>query len=317
MENIPFITDQFINEHTSYPELVARLEKAFGSDSVLVPQRHHHDFPNPNEGVDSTLLLMPAWDPGKNAGIKIVNVSPNNQKYNLPSIQGVYLLMDAQKGSLKAIFDAKELTNKRTAAASALASSYLSRETSSSMLMIGTGALCRNLIAAHASVRPIEKVFVYGRSTNKARAIASELTTEALKVEPISSIEEVISEVDIVSCATLTKIPLVFGEYLRPGQHLDMVGAYKKDMREADNKALLRASIFVDNFTGALKETGDLVIPLAEGVIQEEDVKGDLFGLCSGQAQGRTSSDQITFFKSVGHALEDLIGANYYFDQYK
>lgn len=317
MDQIPFISGQFIDDNTDYLQLIKRLDIAFGEDSLIVPQRHHHDFPNPQEDNDSTLLLMPAWDPGANAGVKVVTVSPNNTSYNLPSIQGVYLYFDAHKGSVKAIFDAKALTNKRTAAASALASSYLSRRNSSSLLMIGTGALCRNLIQAHASVRPINEVYIYGRSFEKAQAIAHELSTAELHVRPVRTIEEEIAEVDIVSCATLSKEPLIFGKFLHEGQHLDMVGAYKKDMREADDEALLKSSIFVDNFTGALKETGDLAIPLARGTIKREDVKADLFGLCSGKAKGRTAETEITIFKSVGHALEDLIGANYYFDLYK
>ena len=315
MDNIPFVSDRFIDEHTDFKILIERLRAAFAADSVLVPQRHHHDFPNLDEGVESSMLLMPAWDPGNNAGVKVVTVSPNNKNYNLPSIQGIYLFFDATKGSVRAIFDAKALTNNRTAAASALASSYLSRKDSSSMLMIGTGALSPHLIAAHASIRPLRKVYVYGRNTEKARAVAASFSEEEFTVTAIENLEPTISEVDIISCATLAVEPLVLGKYLRPGQHLDMVGAYRKEMREADDQALLKSSVFVDNFTGALKETGDILIPLTEGVIQKTDIKADLFGLCGGHDSGRINSEEITFFKSVGHALEDLVGANYYFEQ--
>lgn len=315
MNNIPFISDDFIEKNTEFRVLIDRLKEAFAAESVIVPQRHHHDFPNPKEGVDSTMLLMPAWDPGNNAGVKVVTVSPHNTNYNLPSIQGLYIFFDAANGMVRAIIDAKALTNKRTAAASALGSSFLSREDSKSMLIIGTGALCRHLIAAHASVRSLEKVYVFGRNHEKAEAVAASFSDQPFSVTAIESLVPTISEVDIISCATLSAEPLVLGKYLRPGQHLDMVGAYRKDMREADDEALLKSTLFVDNFTGALQETGDMLIPLNDGVIQKADVKADLFSLCNGQAQGRKDLEEITFFKSVGHALEDLVGANYYFEQ--
>ena len=183
--------------------------------------------------------------------------------------------------------------------------------------MIGTGALSRNLIKAHCSVRQINEVFIYGRSTSKAEDVAVDIEEEGIAVRVVDSINEATGKVDIISCATLSKEPLISGQYLRPGQHLDMVGAYRKDMREADDEALRKSSIFVDNFTGALRETGDLVIPLMEKVISEQDIKADLFGLCSHKAVGRNSDQEITFFKSVGHALEDLVGANYYFDKFQ
>lgn len=268
--------------------------------------RHHHDFPNPKVNSDSTLLLMPAWSPSKNAGVKVVTVSPENGQFDLPSIQGTYIYLDATKGTIKAIIEAKSLTAKRTAAASALASSYLSKSNSSSLLMIGTGALSINLIKAHATVRPIKNVYIWGRSFEKAAAICNELKGENFNCTAIPTIEEKISNVDIISCATLSKTPLVFGKYLQVGQHVDLVGAYKKDMREADDEAIRKATVFVDTFQGGLKEGGDIAIPLQNGILKEEDIKADLFSLCSDQHLGRRNSEEITLFKSVGHALEDL-----------
>src|SRR5690606_35112762 len=159
MKNIIQIDADFVEKNTDFPNLIADLEKMFSNKELLVPMRHHHDFPNPEVGMESTLLLMPAWNPGKEAGVKIATVSPANGKFDLPAIQAIYIYLDALKGSIKAIIEAKSLTVKRTAAASALASKYLSRENSKSLLMIGTGALSPNLIKAHASVRPIEQVF--------------------------------------------------------------------------------------------------------------------------------------------------------------
>ena len=316
MDNIIQIDANFIEESTNFRSLISALKIGFSSQEIIVPMRHHHDFPNPKTNADSTLLLMPAWNPSKVAGVKIVSVSPENGQFNLPSIQGAYIYLDAKKGSIKAILDAKNLTAKRTAAASALASSFLSRKNSSSLLMIGTGALSINLIKAHASIRPIKTVYVWGRSIEKARVICETLVNESFSCEPILTIQEKISEVDIISCATLSKTPLVLGKYLREGQHIDLVGAYKKDMREADDGTIKKASVFVDTFQGGLKESGDIVIPINNGTLNKEDIKADLFQLCSNKKTGRTSDSEITLFKSVGHALEDLVAATYYFDKY-
>ena len=316
MDELSLIDAKFIEQNTDFVDLIKQLKKAFKENKTTVPLRHHHDFPNPKMESDSTLLLMPAWNPSQDAGVKIVTVSPENGKLDLPSIQGVYVYLNSKNGTLKSILDAKSLTVKRTAAASALASLYLSRENSSSLLMIGTGALSINLIKAHASVRPIAKVYVWGRRYEKAAAICMALKNESFDCFPIKTIEEKITDVDIISSATLSKTPLIFGKLIKEGQHLDLVGAYKKDMREADDDALKKASVFVDTFQGGLKESGDILIPLQNGTINKNDIKADLFQLCSNQKQGRCSKNEITFFKSVGHALEDLVAAKYYYQQY-
>lgn len=301
-----FIDKNEVEEALDYPSLVNALKDAFISD-IKVPPRHHHDFKNPKEGIDSTLLLMPAWEESENLGVKIVTVSPNNAKYDLPGINGLYLLFDAQKGTLEALMDGKALTAKRTAASSALASYYLSKEDSTSMLMIGTGALSSELIRAHASVRDIKDVYVWGRDKSKALRIVDELKDD-FNIKAIDNIEDEISNVDIISCATLSTTPLVFGKFLKEGQHVDLVGAYKPDMREADDELVKTADIFIDTEM-AKKETGDIKIPLEKGVIKESEIKADLFELTRGIKEGRTSDSSITLFKSVGHALEDLAAA--------
>jgi ornithine cyclodeaminase/alanine dehydrogenase-like protein (mu-crystallin family) len=316
MEPIQFISDNFIEEECNFKELLERLQSGFSTLEINVPMRHHHDYSNPEEGRDSTLLLMPAFQKGKDLGVKIVTVSPNNGKYDLPSIQGAYIYLDGRKGNIKAILDAKSLTSKRTAATSALASNFLSRKDASSMLMIGTGALAINLIQAHASVRSITEVYVWGRTIEKAQLVCDAFKNSALICKPVSTVEEVISEVDIISAATLSPVPLVFGRWLKAGQHLDLVGAYKKDMREADDEAVLKSSLFLDTYQGGLKESGDILIPLTSGIITKETIKADLFELCSRKKFGRTSDTEITFFKSVGHALEDLVAAGYFYEKY-
>lgn len=316
MDDIVLINNHFIENNTKYLDLVKALKVGFSSKDIIVPKRHHHDFPNPKMNSDSTLLLMPAWNPSKESGVKIVTVSPENGKFNLPSINGTYIYLDAEKGTVKAILDAKNLTAKRTAASSALASSFLSNKGSKSLLMIGTGALSVSLINAHTSVRPIENVFVWGRNFEKAKKISSLLNEQNYKITPIKTIEEKINEVDIISSATLSKTPLILGHHLKKGQHIDLVGAYKKDMREADDEVIKKSSIYLDTFQSGLHESGDIVIPLKNGSLKEAEIKADLFELCSGLKKGRSNSKEITLFKSVGHALEDLIAANYYYNQF-
>lgn len=302
------ISKSQIENELSYERLIPALKAAFCAD-IIAPQRQHYEVKNSTTQKDSTLLLMPAWEAGKYLGVKIVTVSPENAKYQLPSIQGTYILMDAEKGLPLAMLDAPTLTSIRTAAASALASSYLSREDSATLLMIGTGALAPRLIEAHGSVRPIKEVYIWGRNFEKAKRIASQFAGVHFSIKAISTIEEIIKVIDIISVATLSETPLVLGKWLQAGQHLDLVGAYKPTMREADDEAILKSRIFVDSHESAGKEAGDIVIPLQNGIITKEAIQADLFELCQANKVGRKTQNEITLFKSVGHALEDLAAA--------
>lgn len=314
MDLIPFLSAEFIESKTDFKQLIDQLRNGFSNQKTLVPLRHHHDFPNPTEGKDSTLLVMPAWNPSEDAGVKIVTISPENYKYELPSIQGTYIYLDAKTGRVKALLEAKALTAKRTAATSALASSFLSKKDASSLLMIGTGALSKSLIEAHCAVRPIKTVYVWGRNFKKAKTICDSFTDCKVHYIPVKTIASAISKVDIISCATLSETPLVLGKYIVPGQHIDLVGAYKPTMREADDATLIKSEIFIDSYESGLKESGDIVIPLQNNIITTSDIKADLFELCGNIKNGRSSNTAITMFKSVGHALEDLVAAKYYFN---
>jgi ornithine cyclodeaminase len=201
------------------------------------------------------------------------------------------------------------LTLWRTAAASALAATYLAREDASHLVLIGAGALAPYLARAHATNRPIKKVSIWNRSAPRAQGLAKELGNEKFSVEVVSDAERAVRAADIVSCATLSTEPLVQGQWLKAGAHLDLVGGFRPVMREADDDAVKRARVYVDTRGGALKEAGDLVIPIARGIFRETDVQGDLFDLCRGTAKGRASGSEITLFKSVGTAIEDLAAA--------
>jgi ornithine cyclodeaminase len=295
----------------TWPALVEALRTAFRSD-IAAPVRHHHTVPQP--GRDATLLIMPAWTVGgagdeRFLGCKIVTVFPDNAAAGQPSLHGRYLLMSGATGAPLALMDAQALTAWRTAAASALAATYLARADAAHLVMIGAGSLAPHLVRAHAAVRPIRRVTLWNRTRGRAIALAFGLTVGGIEVEVAEDLEAAVRDADIVCCATLATEPLVRGAWLKPGAHLDLVGGFTPKMREADNDAVKRARVFVDTRAGAMKEAGDIAIPLRRGVIKKTDIRGDLFDLCAGKAKGRTSDKQITLFKSVGSAIEDLAAA--------
>jgi len=294
----------------TYEGLIDALADAFRSE-ISVPVRHHHTIPQ--SGTDATLLLMPAWSDATGAqggehfiGCKIVTVFPDNAKAGWPSVYGQYLLLSGDTGEPLAMIDGRVLTAWRTACASALAARYLARTDASHLVMIGAGALAPHLVRAHASVRPIKHVTLWNRTKAKAVSLGFQLAEGGLTVDVTDRLEDAVRVADIVSCATLAGEPLVQGRWLKEGAHVDLVGGFTPKMREADDEAIRRARVFVDTRAGALKEAGDIVDPLQRGVLKEADVQADLFGLCRGTEKGRQSASEITLFKSVGTAIEDL-----------
>lgn len=304
-----------VAEALSYPRLVDVLEEGFRTGAVA-PPRHHHTITLEGR-PDATLLLMPAWTTstsgattaGKYIGIKQVTVFPDNSRLGKPAIYGAYLLLSTETGEPLALLDAPALTVWRTAAASALAARHLARPDASRLLMVGAGALAPYLVRAHASVRPIREVMLWNRSRGKAEALQRELAGTGLAVSVAEDLEAAARVADLISTATISTTPLIHGAWLKPGCHLDCVGAYRPDMRETDDEAVRRARIWVDTMAGGLNEAGDVVMPLKTGVIRESDILGDLFGLARGTAPRRASADEITMFKSVGASIEDLIAA--------
>jgi Predicted ornithine cyclodeaminase, mu-crystallin homolog len=287
--------------------LIERMRQTFRA-GVEVPLRHHHTVQTYGQN-DGTLLLMPAWQVNQSIGVKIVTVFPDNGAKDLPAVQGVYLLMDGKTGIPQALLDGNALTKRRTAAASALAASYLARPDSERLLVVGTGALAPELIEAHTTMLPIKHVLVWGRDLAKAKKVASRFHRPKFRIEATSDLEGAVRGAHLISCATLAKEPLIKGEWLQPGAHLDLVGGFTPDMREADDDCIRRARVFVDTREGACKEAGDIVQPMKAGILTEDDIAGDLYDLARGQRAGRRFYDQITLFKSVGTALEDLCAA--------
>lgn len=302
------ITADEIDRVLSFPNLVEALRQAFAAPAA-VPLRHHHAI---GEG-QAVHLLMPAWSaeapaPGSFLGTKIVNVFPENGRRGLPSVSATYVLMSGETGIPLVVLDGTRLTLWRTAAASALAASYLARKDAARLVMVGAGALAPFLIRAHQSQRLITDIAVWNHNASRAAALAERLRQEGCAARLAGNLEAAVREADIISCATLSKSPLVKGEWLRRGAHLDLVGAFDLTMREADDEALLRSSVFVDT-KAALEEGGDVTLALKAGAIDSAHVRGDLSDLCAGRHAGRGSADEITLFKSVGTAIEDLAGA--------
>ena len=297
-----------IDQALTFPALIDALADAF-KGGFEVPARHHHDIET--AGATATLLLMPAWSAtsvdGGAVGVKVLSVFPDNGARNLPSVLGTYLLMDGRTGVPQAALDGTRLTLWRTAAASALAARALARPDAARMVMVGSGALAPFLIRAHLSQRPLHDIVVWNRHREKAEELARRLTADGLPVRPADDLEAAVRQADLVSCATLSNDPLVRGAWLKPGAHLDLVGAYNLKMREADDEALVRARLFVDT-DAACTEGGDVAVALQGGAIAPDHVMGTLSDLCRG-APGRRTGEEITAFKSVGTALEDLAAA--------
>jgi ornithine cyclodeaminase len=297
-----------IHRLLDYPSLIAALHEAFRR-GCEVPLRHHHTVASPAcEDAPGTLLLMPAWQIGGSLGVKVVTVFPGNARRSLPAVHGTYLLLDAATGAPRALLDGTALTLRRTAAAAALAGDFLARSDSAVHLMVGTGALAPYLIAAHAAVRPIRETRIWGRNPQKAADLAARLAESGTRVVPAADLAQAAATADIVTCATLAAGPLIRGEWLRPGTHIDLVGGYTPDMREADDEAVRRARIYIDT-EAAVREAGDLIQPLRTGVLARESIVGDLFALTRGECPGRRDPAEITLFKSVGTGLEDLAAA--------
>lgn len=288
-----------------YSALIAGLREIFVT-GVTAPLRHAHALPRSGE-PDASLLLMPAWmGDGSHGGVKIVNVVPGNARRGLPAVTASYLLFDETTGVHVALFDGAALTGRRTAAASALAASYLARSDARTLLVVGAGHIGSEMPWAYRAVLPIDKVLVWNPTPARAERLVEQLRGKGIDAEARTDLEAAVGEADIISCATLSTTPLIQGDWLKPGQHLDLVGSFTPAMREVDDRAMTRGRVFVDGPAAAI-ESGDIKGPVASGALKE--IAGTLYDLCGGRVVGRRSATEITVFKSVGLAVEDLAAA--------
>lgn len=293
--------------------LVQALKRRF-AQGCEVPPRHVHALSTAGGEPAGTVLIMPAWQPGGRLGIKTVNVFPANAAQGLPALQATYTLFDAGTGVPLAQMDGGEITARRTVAASALAASYLARPDARRLLVVGAGRLAGLVPAAMQAVRPsLQRVQVWNHRPAAAQALALDWCRQGLQAEAVTDLEAAVRSADLISCVTLSPAALVHGAWLREGTHLDLVGSFTPAMREADGACLQRARVWVDT-AEALAKSGDILQAVAEGAFDPASTVGTLAELCRGQCRGRESAGEITLFKSVGTALEDLAAAEMVFD---
>jgi alanine dehydrogenase len=301
--SLPTFGPRQVADALPYGRLIEALREAFRTEGHALP-RTVHEVPG------GLVALMPVWA-GRTGAVKIATVFPGNPDHGLPTIHAQVLLFDGATGAPLALVDGTEVTLRRTASASALAASYLARPDASTLLVIGTGALAPHMARAHAAVRPIRRIAVWGRTPGRSAATAAQIAANlpGIVVTVAGDLAEAAGEAAMISCATRATEPVLCGAWLSPGTHVDLVGSFSPQARECDDDVVRGARIFVDTLEGALAEAGDLLIPLANGTIQRGEIAGELADLCGGSVQGRTSPQQITVFKSVGAAIEDLIAA--------
>ncbi len=286
--------------------LISQLRDAFAK-GVSQPLRTAHTIPVPGE-PDASFLAMPAWEEGGKLAVKILFIAPGNSARNLPAVNASVMVFDAVTGQAEAAMEGGELTARRTAATSALAADLMARKDAKTLLIVGAGTIAGNLVPAHCAVRDYESIQIWARRSEQAQALADQFDDS---VTAVTDLDAAVAQADVIAAATITNDPLIKGALLKEGAHLDLVGGFTTDMREADSEALRRAAggIIVDTYDGAMAEAGDITQPLADGTITRADIVGDMAELCRGEAQPRKSDSQITVFKSVGAAIEDFVAA--------
>lgn len=303
------LTAEQVHAALSWPVLAAALEAAFVAPPEAPVRTAHALSPS------DTLLFMPAWN-DRAIGMKLVTVIPSAIRHGGHTVDASYLLLDRATGAPRALMDGEALTVRRTAAASALAARALAVAQPTSLLVVGTGRLAPWMLRAYRAMLPsLTQLQLWGRDTATAERLAQSLLDEGLPVSAAPSLPEAVASSQIVCCVTTATSPVVQGEWVRAGTHLDLVGGFTPLMREADDAAVARARIVVDRLDSALQEAGDLIQPLEQGTITRESVVGDLGMVLRGEVIARRSNADVTLFKSVGHALEDLAAATVVFDQ--
>lgn len=301
-----FLDEDETRDGLPWRPLIEALREAFRG-GIESPPKHQHYIPVPGE-PEAKIMMMPAWRAGDYVCVKLVNLFPGNAARGLPAVSGVVVLFDGRTGQPLAQIDGGEATARRTAAASALAADYLAARDARIHLVVGAGRVAWNLIQAYRAVRPVECTLVWGRDPVKARRLAAAAGDLGLDAQPVEDLERAVRDADMVSTATLSAEPLIRGDWLHPGIHLDLVGGYRPEVREADDAAVRRASVFCDTLAGAPRAAGDLTQPIASGLLRPEDLV-DLHALARGDHPGRDHDEEITLFKSIGASLEDFAAA--------
>ncbi|WP_062260447.1 ornithine cyclodeaminase family protein [Endozoicomonas arenosclerae] len=262
---------------------------------------------------DNTLLNRAAAIQGLGMGVKCASIFPGNPSLfpPQPSVNSMFLLFNESTGTVDSLIDGNFLTKWKTAGDSILGSRFLARPDSKTLTILGAGVVAESLISAYADAFPkLEQALIWNRSHVRAENLADRLTSLELPVNAVLSLQEAVEKADILSSATMSREPLIKGDWVQPGTHVDLIGAFRPDMREADDDLLSKSRLFVDARETTLEDIGELMIPLESGVIGREDVLGDFYDLCNG-SERRTSDSEITLFKNGGGAHLDLMTAKY------
>ncbi len=307
MKQLPYIDANTMATNLSYPELLLALKQAF-LQNHQVPDRLHYDI-GEQWGINARLLIMPAWRADHYLGIKLATLYPDNSARGMLALAGVYVLFDGANGQPLALLDAAELTAWRTAAASMLAATHLLTRPPRNVLILGAGKLSRYFIHAYFEIIRPERILLWSREIGKAEKLAASILLNGFNLEVAYDLEQAVRQADSISTLTSSTQPLFSGAWCQPGCHVDLVGGYCPSMRDADDNLMLRAVICVDSYQGALMEAGDIIDPLSRCVIFRKDIQMELAELLSGKKPVRTVEKDLTVFKSVGMALEDLAAA--------
>ena len=267
---------------------------------------------NPNHDV-SAVLIMPAWRPHGILGTKIVSIWPGNNAKGQPAVSAVYVVTSCDDGQTLAVIDGTELTLRRTAAAAALGSQLLARPNSKKLAVLGTGALSMPLVMAHLSILDLSEITIWGRSLDNAQAIADALSNIGISANATSDLQQTLGNADIVAAATTATQPFIRSEWVKPGTHLSLMGAFTPNMAEAEPQLLPKTRLFVDSREAVMQKGGEVLQALQKGLIVDADVRGELADLLaiSPKMPGRMTNQDITVFKSVGFAALDLFAAEH------
>jgi len=291
----------------SYPALIDALEEAYAGEYQMPPRQVF--LLDEKSGGHDAFAVLPSWG-SEFIGVKAFTYFPTAEA-PYKSLYSQILLFDRGHGEPLALVDGTTVTFWRTAGISGLATRMLSREDSETLLVLGTGNLASYIIRANASVRRLKKVMVWGRSREKADAVCAEVSglLAGISFEVVEDREAACGEADIIVCATGAHEPLVLGDWVRPGTHTDFIGNHHATKRECDTALVTKSRVYVDSYVNAMKEAGELLVPISEGVFREDDIVAELSEMCRGEVTLRRNADDITLFKSIGMALSDLVGA--------
>lgn len=301
------LTAEHVHAALDWRSLLECLQRAYAGDFTM-PQRQVMRLDADPCNHDA-FALLPAWN-DEVIAVKAFTYFPENPPPH-PSLHSQILLFDRRHGQPRALIDGTSVTWWRTAGISALASRLLSRPDSKTLFLLGTGKLAPFLIRAHAAVRPLEQVFVWGRDPEKVGALLQQIAVElpSIRFEVAASIESACGVADVIVSATGSHDILIRGAWVRPGTHVDLLGNHHAGHRECDTELVVRSEVHVDTFANCLKEAGEILLPIEEGVFTAEAIRGELADLCAGRVPGRSGPEAITLFKSVGAALGDLATA--------